>query len=236
MLNLGLGIGIPFAQPQGASFSPLSLPNLLGWYDASDAASITQASNLVSQWNDKSGNNNHLLQPTGANKFTTGLTTQNGLNILTAAGNGYMSFTSSIALGATSQYYFLVAENDDTAAGTVFLVTASSTVYGCDIEGSVSGGTLYDSNGTVLTLQAANGSVNILACNVNGSGRQINFNATTASDASSGARTFSGLCNYVNPLAWLDGKVGEVIIGNAALTAPQIASVLAYLKTKWGTP
>lgn len=42
----------------------------VAWWDASDASTIQHTSNAVSQWNDKSGNNNHAIQSTSANKPT----------------------------------------------------------------------------------------------------------------------------------------------------------------------
>ena len=68
--NLSIG-----ANP--ASFSTLKL-----WLDASDDSTITHSSNAVSQWNDKSGNNNHATQGTSSNKPSTNTSSQNGLNVL----------------------------------------------------------------------------------------------------------------------------------------------------------
>ena len=68
--NLSIG-----ANP--ASFSALKL-----WLDASDSSTITHSSNAVSQWNDKSGNNNHATQATSSNKPSTNTSSQNGLNVL----------------------------------------------------------------------------------------------------------------------------------------------------------
>ena len=45
--------------PTGAN--PAGLDNLVLWLDASDSNTITESSGLVSQWSDKSGNNNHAL-------------------------------------------------------------------------------------------------------------------------------------------------------------------------------
>jgi hypothetical protein len=36
------------------------------WYDAADLTTITDAAGSVSQWDDKSGNGNHAIQPTGS--------------------------------------------------------------------------------------------------------------------------------------------------------------------------
>lgn len=40
------------------------------WLDASDSSTITESGGLVSQWNDKSGNNRHVTQPTQSNRPT----------------------------------------------------------------------------------------------------------------------------------------------------------------------
>ena len=52
--------------PTGAN--PSALSNLELWLDASDSSTITESSGLVSQWSDKSGNNNHATQSTTASK------------------------------------------------------------------------------------------------------------------------------------------------------------------------
>jgi len=51
-----------------AVFVPSDLPSILAWYDASDDSTITQAAGKVSQWWDKSGNGEHIANPTGANQ------------------------------------------------------------------------------------------------------------------------------------------------------------------------
>ena len=71
-----------------SGFLPTNLTNLALWLDASDTASITHVAGAVSQWNDKSGNNNHALQSSAAAKPTTGTRTQNGLNVIDFDGSG----------------------------------------------------------------------------------------------------------------------------------------------------
>ncbi|MDA8775644.1 putative Ig domain-containing protein, partial [Opitutales bacterium] len=51
-----------------SNFEPSILPGLELWLDADDNSSINLSSNAVSQWRDKSGNNNHLTQSTAANR------------------------------------------------------------------------------------------------------------------------------------------------------------------------
>jgi len=52
------------------------------WFDASDTSTITHSSGSVSQWDDKSGNDNDVIQSTGSNQPTTGTRTINSLNVL----------------------------------------------------------------------------------------------------------------------------------------------------------
>lgn len=63
--------GLPLRVLAGGSagFSPKNVAGLMWWHDASNLASITKdGSDLVSQWNDLSGNGNHLTQSTDGNK------------------------------------------------------------------------------------------------------------------------------------------------------------------------
>ena len=78
------------------AFTPASLSNLAGWWDPSDASSVTVASNLVSQVNDKSGNGRHFVQATSAQQPTYSLANKNGLNVLTFNGIENNSYTLRI--------------------------------------------------------------------------------------------------------------------------------------------
>ena len=65
------------------------------WLDASDGTTITSENGLVSQWNDKSGNNNHVIQATASKQPTTNSITQNTLNVLDFDGGDWLSKTFS---------------------------------------------------------------------------------------------------------------------------------------------
>jgi hypothetical protein len=75
-------------------FSPLSLPGLTLWLDASDLTTITEASGSVSQWDDKSGNGYAFTQDTAASQPATGTVTQNGRNTL-AFSNDFLTSTAA---------------------------------------------------------------------------------------------------------------------------------------------
>lgn len=71
----------------GASIHQPWTPKDLGstlkiWLDASDSTTITESSNAVSNWADKSGNGNDLAQATGADQPTYTTNSLNGLAVV----------------------------------------------------------------------------------------------------------------------------------------------------------
>lgn len=56
------------------------------WFDGADTTTITEVAGSVSQWDDKSGNNNHAIETDGAKQPSTGLETINGLNVVSFDG------------------------------------------------------------------------------------------------------------------------------------------------------
>ena len=118
------------------TFSPANLADLKLWLDAADTSTITHSSNAVSQWNDKSGNNNHATQGTAANQPTLG--------------------TNKIEFDGTSDYFSLPhgVVPDPTEASMVFLVANCDATSGNDgfiANGrfsNASQGYFYRTNGT----------------------------------------------------------------------------------------
>lgn len=78
-----------------STFTPLSLSPAL-WLDAADSSTITQASGLVSQWNDKSGNGRNATQTTPSIRPLYNTVPINGLSTLSFDGaeNGSIMTTT----------------------------------------------------------------------------------------------------------------------------------------------
>jgi len=99
----GLEAQLPYDHPyklnpptQAVQQEQLWLPSDIkttAWYDAADADTIAETAGAVSQWDDKSGDDEHLVQAVGTDQFATGVDTQNGLNVL-VANSDYMEKTS----------------------------------------------------------------------------------------------------------------------------------------------
>ncbi len=64
-----------------ATTADIAATNLVAWYDASDVATITESGGNLTQWDDKSGNGNHLDNIIGTPRY--GDNTQNGIDVVT---------------------------------------------------------------------------------------------------------------------------------------------------------
>ena len=54
-----------------ALFNPQSISSLALWLDANDSQSVTHSDNVITQWNDKSGNARHAISEGGTPKLST---------------------------------------------------------------------------------------------------------------------------------------------------------------------
>lgn len=225
-------------------FDPRTLGGLSAWYDASNAASITRTSGLVSQWSDLSGGGLHLTQASETSRPAT--TVVNGLTAVDFDGVNDHLFTTSAPA----------------ATGTVFCVhvlDAASTAYTLYHLQTGTGGTstrmhlLYSSLNEYRSQGVAPGGVNIGA-----SGGQRSPNARVAVNTFSGAAatgrvdgvTFSGTTigtGSDQPGLWLgirniagslslplNGKICELISYNRVLSPAEIGIVERHLSAKWG--
>ena len=75
-------------------WTPARIPTGL-WLDAADAGTITEAAGFVSQWDDKSGNGNHFVQPVGDSQPTTGVVNVNSINAIDFNGDMQRFLTST---------------------------------------------------------------------------------------------------------------------------------------------
>lgn len=227
----------------GGGFTPLDLPGIRGWWDASDASTRTMVSGLLSQLNDKSGSANHAFQPIPAERLALSPTSVNGLDALTSSGTGNLRITTNISPVDGVIYVFVVGGSTQ---GTTF-------VSGYNPEGSGfqpyylwpdPDGNVYTRSNGLLTLSGigaatSNGSINSMSLVGTGSVQTMTFNSRTVSGNIVANVAVSGLVGFGNITSYpgyLTGTLCEVIVGVGALTAPQIAAAKSYLKAKWGTP
>lgn len=228
---------------RSGGFVPTDEAGLALWLDASDASSITDSSGLVSQWNDKSGNARHMTQATGGLQPSTGVVTQNGLNVLRFENGKRMARTSFpitntftvLVVGALTNYVATTyPEFLGISAGTVneFLFTLAAP----DLNRLVAARRRTSFNlVTTATRDATNPS--LLLITSGGSTIELSRNGDTpSSHAVTGTLSFTDTLSLGgrNASGAIDGWIAEVIIYNTLLSAEKQTALLGYAGSKWG--
>lgn len=244
------------------SFDPRKIGGLVGWWDASNASTLTYNGSTISQWNDLSGagvSGRNFVQSTAANQ--PGTTTVNGRNALTFNGtNSWMrqSALSSYANGTTIAVF---SRNGTNARyGCVWGYRSSSTNALSDLPGAsnsdafvqlanqnstTNSGTLNIDviststpsavvNGTAVTLGAAAWGPNQLSTSgVETAGVLAVVTVNTGQTASGNKMILLGV-EGVTVSRIYGMTLCELLVYSAALSTSARQSVERWLGKKWG--
>jgi hypothetical protein len=253
MLNVISGTLSAFIPP----FSPLSLPNLKAWYDASDTSSITGGSQ-VSQWNDKSGNAFNLSQGTSSKRPSSGTRTMNGLNtidydgtndILTASTASDWTFLSNSSKSTAFAVYILDDLNPNAwlCTHTIGTTIGYSVFYNAGLGAFVSNGTadvVFNSTGQTtttgnhyaywLTDTTAATAADRSEIYIDGVLKNKSNTATATASSSTPYYALSVGGREVDDAYSFNGAMAEIIIVSGLMSAGDITLTKNYLTTKWG--
>lgn len=232
-----------------AAFDPTTLPNLALWLDASDAASITSSSGLVSQWDDKSGNGRHVTASSTA-RPTTGAHTQNSRNVLEFNGSSnVMVSTGSIQDPTLTLYVACRCKASATNSGQSPLFigqrTSSALTLGFYLNGTAPELRVYDggSEVTVAATRSTNdvvlwggttGSTGVNRALFNGTAKNGSGSLGNSTPGASDRVVVGSLSRTSSPFFW-QGYIFEAAIYTDVHSTAQIDSFLSYFSTKWGT-
>lgn len=206
------------------------------WLDASDISTITKnGSNYVSQWNDKSGNNNHVSQSTASLQ---------------------PSYSSSYSIANNKQAIIFPSSETGTKLNTDTVFQLREVIFICAYKDGLD--TTFDSYDTLLSSDLAYGEPRIMG-NINTSdfieSSQFN-NYTYKNNNSTSSRwvlrpmplcmiravsstthnrvwTIGGSRPYPAVRNWR-GPICEVIGFNRNLTNEEISNLWTYAQNKWG--
>jgi hypothetical protein len=240
--------------------APTELSGCVLWLDAMDLTSIAKdGSNLVSAWNDKSGNANHAVQATGANQPTYSAAGFGGnpcidwgdgavaARQMVTPGMTYGVFTTFLVLKGLANLGYAYTHEATSGSNREYLVSdANPHMLVRRGAGPVSArqitplstntsGTLFlrDSTRHVVTWQFdGSHSGHTLRCD----GHTEQAATYTTNNGSPGTATNSGVVyiggneTLVNP--WR-GLIAEVVVFSRVLSAGEIDLVEQYLSKKW---
>ena len=223
-------------RPRAAGgFSPKNVPGLIGWWDAADSSTITLNGSTVSQWNDKSTSGFNVSQATAANQpsyVSSSLNGKPGLDWGSAEGNTKNLTRSSMPAYSPRDHYVVADYDGANPFGSFTGLFGHSQPFS-----GASGGTNEWSGGTHWSLISLNGAANSTALlpvylspfllRATFATSQMALGATITSVFRIGGWSNTGARGWA-------GKIYEMLIFSAALSAGEDARVRAYLKNKWG--
>ncbi len=224
--------------------------NATAWFDGADATTLTQSSGAVSQWNDKSGNNFHLVQANSIQRPITGTSQINGVNALAFDGSNDALKSATNPFGTTINNAMLygVFNIGTIASSTLFSLSGSGTSANrWQSHAPWSGGTVFfdcgDSGGTnrISTATSWAASENKLLgfyCSTSENTQQVWTNGSLLQSDTSGhsVTTAGGLSlGYDGSTSSFDNcAIGEVIVLNGTVTPANRQTLEGYLAHKWG--
>jgi hypothetical protein len=223
----------------GGGWSPTDLPDLVGWWDLSDEATVTTSTG-ISQVNDKSGSGNHLVQATGSNQpaHTTSASLGGG-TLKVASFDGSDDLLATSATPATVPLTFLVVARKRSSG-----LTASNP----DVLIRAAAHATYIGSGPILYFWTGSTQQNLSSTSSDWTTAGIyvcTMQTTTFSFWLNGSNKANGvgLSNNGSEALYLgseattnqgDWDVGEVILCASSLSNSDINAAAGYLADKWG--
>lgn len=230
-----------------AVFSPDNITGIKAWYDAADSATLFNATSggsavaadgAVARWEDKSGNGYHFTSSSGPTRKTA---IHSGKDTVRFADKYMTGFTpSSVFSGATAATVFAVMRVD-TASGVLFDKIGSA---GDNWTPFVGNGKVYDDfastvrrdTGWVMPLST----LHIISFESSSSDWRLLVNGTQQYAAGSNTVAFGSSAVLLGRNGGEYGgnavsqDICEIILYSSVLSAGDRASVVNYLKAKWG--
>ena len=213
------------------------------WLDASDMSTFPVTSGAISSWNDKSGNDDHALQATGANQPTIGTTKLNRKNVVLFDGTDDQMTTSAVIDDTLPVYAFLVAKmeadttlwqmvlgtNGNVTTGDI-MIGLNETIKRATSDTYSSGATTGDFDDSLLP------TVFSVECGGDGSTFTLNeFERFILSKSSASVNADANIqLSTTNGTRTFDGYIAEVLITQQALSADDIQFIVSKLAWKWG--
>jgi hypothetical protein len=243
---------VALSTSEAKPWEPSELSQIIGWYDASDASTITEAGGFVSAWQDKSGLDNHLTQSDANAQPQTETESINQLNAIDFDHTGTYDAleTSNNPFGANISDAMIIftATATDTSLKTQFSLSGNADAasrWQTHIN-RPSGETLFDVGGTnegvgtrlTVPTDYSTGDNILMAFYVSTTeSKQEVYSAGNLLSPTSTGRAVSTAGNILIGSTSNEGSsinYGEVIILNGTVSSDERQLLEGYLANKWG--
>lgn len=251
-----MSLKFPISLVGKRGFSPASIAGLDLWLDASDNSTVLDATDTaasdgeaVKTWQDKSGNDRHVVQDTAARQPVRLAAEINGLDALDFDGEDWMIGGDWLTQTAAKSI-FIVAKTDTTGSfangglfqvsdaqgtGRGILITAEVAVR-CNTYTWISTSTTTSNQAAVVSVtQSGSGNVHDIFSMWLDGASVTRTSGTNGAIADAAGNVIIGK-NDDNDSASseLDGKLCEIIVYDSELSAADREAVENYLGEKWG--
>jgi hypothetical protein len=210
---------------EGTAFDVNDLSPAL-WLDAADSSTIEENGGKVSQWDDKSGNGNQLLQTTSQQQPT-----HSGSEVNFSVGNN-MDFTSNLP---STWWAITIGSPGPINSFRSLVFTGSGNTPVLVSNGDSSFGAYGSSFGQAGSITWGVGETAMMAIDANGTNTQISKNAgqffATGKNPNNAAVNFGGIGTN-NTQSF--GVVNEFILFSAEPSEDDREKLEGYLAHKWG--
>ena len=255
-LSINISIDISVSQaleqdiilaPAVRGFNPKDITGCIRWYDATDPNTLTGTAANVEQWDDKSDSADHATQVGATVRPSEG--SINGLTAIEFDGiDEFFNIPHPDGLTGSQNFtVFIVMELDDTPSSTEYPLSWGDNATNAGVVCKIDTGRGYNwetfNNNESTDQEISAGRAYVLTARLNGTAQDdvtqyLNRSALTLSDTATinivstteGAigRLLAFDSNY------FDGKIGEIIIYDNAISDANRDLVWDYLEAKWG--
>lgn len=215
--------------------------NPVAWWDASRLDTITSLSDRVPEWRDISGNGYHMRQPTGAYQPYTGLSTQNGRNVISTAVSGETWLTLNSPPPVVKTIAGLIQNGVSGFYELIILGANPTTTFEMAVR-DTSGSPVVSFDGVVNTSRGR-----VKHNGVEFTGFSDNFDASEVPVTSDPSVYIGESLDDVTDMEDIVGRrglgatdggpenwVGEMLWFDGVLAADDISRLEGYLVWKWG--
>lgn len=239
-----------FGAGGGGFTDPTDIAGCQLWLDAeqgvySDAGTTLATNNdTVQQWNDQSGNGNHVSQATGGNRPTFKTAGINSKDSVEFADPSFMDSATPVVAAPNTVFAVHVMTLSDAFGGVIWDSKANvrHNFYWDDVLNpdffrsasvniettTVGFGSQFDEYITAVTYNGASSSIFMNGADVGDGSVDLGSNALDGITLGT-LRAGLGGGNY-----YLNGQIAEVIVYDSALSTGDRATVETYLSNKWG--
>lgn len=215
------------------AWTPLSLPSLALWLDASDAATITLAGSKISQWNDKSGNGRNVTQGTDAARPTLTSAGLNSKDVATFGGSQHMAGSGFTHGGTWSAGVVASQSADGQALFQIGTINEAGAIYRAASQWRV-----RPSSATGIASASLNAGADLLSATVSATDANLYVRGTlgtplTQASASASNRPFTVGALDASTYR-LNGIIAELVVTAAVLSEANRQKLEGYLAHKWG--